>query len=348
MTRALEAPRERQTLVHWLRRRVSDWQRLGELLDQQRDRAAESYADVIELIDRFRSLGRDLSLARALMPGSSLCRELEGLFLKSHDAVFRRPNRIKAQLAELLMDDVPRVFHEMRATIWTTVALFLGTGLLGWLLVSFNPELASLFASEQMIEMVQQGELWTDGLLNIVPSSILSLHIMANNIVVSLFAFSLGALYGLGTIYIIGLNGFMIGGIFAFTARYDLAGRLFNFVIAHGVVELSVICLAGAAGIQLGNALVHPGLKTRMTAFRHAVNQAATLLPVVVLFLVGAGIIEGHISPDDHYPLALRTAIGVGYGLLLWAVLSGRIWRRRNYQSERACSYTRLRERRFS
>ena len=232
-----------------------------------------------------------------------------------------------AQLVELFVHEVPRVFRDMRATIWITVALFLGMGLLGWLLVAFNPELASLFASEKMIEMVQQGELWTDDLLNVVPSSVLSVHIMANNIMVSLFAFALGALYGLGTVYIIGLNGLMLGGIFAFTARYDMAGRLFNFVIAHGVVELSVICLAGAAGIQLGNALVHPGLKTRTTAFREAVGHAATLLPVVVLFLVGAGLIEAFISPDERYPLVIRSAVGMAYGVLLWSVLSGRIWR---------------------
>ena len=326
MSRDVEAPRTHQTLVHWLRRRVPGWQRLGELLDRQRDRAGAPYAEVVELVDRFRSLGRDLSLARDLMPGSSLCRELETLFLKAHESVFRRPSQWRAQLVELFTDAVPRVFHDMRTTINITVTLFLGTGLLGWLLVSFNPELVSLFTSEDMIEEVQRGELWTDGLLNIVPSSVLSVQIMANNIVVSLFAFALGALYGLGTIYIIALNGFMLGGIFAFTAKYDLAGRLFTFVVAHGVVELSVICLAGAAGIQLGNALVHPGLKTRMDAFHDAVKQAATLLPVVVVFLVGAGIIEGYISPNDSFPLGVRVVIGVAYGILLWAVLSGRIW----------------------
>jgi uncharacterized membrane protein SpoIIM required for sporulation len=329
MPLAIEASREDRTLVHWLRRRVPDWQRLRELLDRQRDRANAPYAEVVELVERFRSLGRDLSLARALMPTSSLAGELESLFLKAHEAVFRHPTRLGAQLVELFRDEVPRVVDEMRASIWITVALFFGTGVLGWLLVSFNPELASLFASEKMIEEVQRGELWTDGILNIVPSSVLSVQIMANNIVVSLFAFALGALYGLGTIYIISLNGFMIGGIFAFTAKYEMAGRLFNFVIAHGVVELSVICLAGAAGIQLGHALVYPGLKTRMSAFRDAVKQAGTLLPAVIVFLVGAGIIEGYISPDDSYTLPVRIVVGVSYGILLWMVLSGRIWRLR-------------------
>ena len=109
-----------QTLVHWLRRRVADWQRLGELLDQQRGRASETYPDAVELVERFRSLGRDLSLARALMPGSSLYRELENLFLKAHEAVFRRPSQHRAQLVELFRDEVPRVYNDMRGTIWIT------------------------------------------------------------------------------------------------------------------------------------------------------------------------------------------------------------------------------------
>ncbi len=72
---------------------------------------------------------------------------------------------------------------------------------------------------------------------------------------------------------------------------------------------------------------MHPGLKTRSAAFRDAVKQAGTLLPVVVVFLIGAGLIEGYISPDD-YSLTLRITVGFAYGLLLWAVLSGRIWPR--------------------
>ena len=49
---------------------------------------------------------------------------------------------------------------------------------------------------------------------------------------------------------------------------------------------------------------------------------------MVVVFLIGAGLIEGYISPDDSYSLTLRVTVGVAYGLLLWAVLSGRIWPR--------------------
>ena len=86
----------------------------------------------------------------------------------------------------------------------------------------------TLVASEQMIATVEGGNLWTDDILNVVPSSMLSVQILANNVTVSLFAYAVGIIFGLGTFYIIALNGLMIGGIFAFTYQHHLAMKLLS------------------------------------------------------------------------------------------------------------------------
>jgi uncharacterized membrane protein SpoIIM required for sporulation len=116
--------------------------------------------------------------------------------------------------------------------------------------------------------------------------------------------------------------------VFALTAQHGLAGRLAEFVVAHGIVEISVILLAAAAGAELGEAVARPGNRSRAAAFREAVRRAAQLLPVCGAFLVGAGLIEGYVSPDPHFTMAQRIAIGVAYWLLLLLVLSGRLRRR--------------------
>jgi uncharacterized membrane protein SpoIIM required for sporulation len=201
----------------------------------------------------------------------------------------------------------------------------MGSALIGYLLVDSYPELASLFASEQMIRMVQSGKLWTDDLLNVIPSSALSWKIMTNNIAVTVFAFLLGAFYGIGTLYILGMNGMMLGAIFAFTQQYGLHMRLFEFVIAHGVVELSIIMLAGAAGLMLGEALVRPGHRPRVEAFRQVSYQAGRLIVLGVPFLVGAGLIEGFVSPNPELSLQLKVTIGLAYGLLLLLVIFGKL-----------------------
>lgn len=316
-------------LVTWLKSRRVNWENLKTLLRVEHTSGALKMEEAKGLIQGFRGLLRDVSLARSTIPASRLTGQLEALLVETHDTIYRAPNNLRQDLTQLVHTEVPAVIASLRGVILATSALFLGSAIAGWLLVYTYPELASLFASEEMINTVQRGELWTDGLLNIVPSAWLSLSIMTNNILVTLFAFVLGALYGLGTIYIVGLNGLMLGGAFAFTAQYDLDGKLFKFIVAHGVVELSIVCVAAAAGIQLGEALARPGRHTtRAEAFRAAVAQAGKLLPVCALFLVGAGLIEGYISPNDNYDLGVRMAIGMGYGVLMWLVLSGRIWRR--------------------
>jgi uncharacterized membrane protein SpoIIM required for sporulation len=185
------------------------------------------------------------------------------------------------------------------------------------------PDLARLFASQEMINAVERGELWTDGMLNVVPSSVASVQILTNNVMVSLFAFVAGFLFGLGTLYIVGLNGMMLGAMFAMCAQHGMDGRLFEFIVAHGPVELSCICISGAAGAAVGEALMRPALQSRSAAFAAACRRSADVLFVVVLLLIGCGLIEGFISPDPDMPLATRMTVGIGYFLLMLVLLSG-------------------------
>jgi uncharacterized membrane protein SpoIIM required for sporulation len=87
--------------------------------------------------------------------------------------------------------------------------------------------------------------------------------------------------------------------------------------------------------VSLGEALMRPGNQARGKAFQEAVSKGGKLLLLCVLFLVGAGIIEGHVSPDASYPLTYRVIIGVGYGMILYAVLTGVLWRKKRAPAKR-------------
>ena len=324
-----EAKKSDSAIAHWLQGRVGLWRRHETLLQSQRGRKDLESSEVLEFVKGYRSLSRDVSLARNALPNSQITLYLETLLLRSFDLVHRKPYNLLRQFIYLLRYELPVVMRELRGAILISVAIFLLSAFIGWWLVYTYPELAALFASPKMIETVQQGGLWTDDLLNVVPSSILSVGIMTNNIVVAMTAFVLGTLYGLGTLYMMSLNGAMLGGVFAFTARYDLAGKLFEFVIAHGIVELSVIVLAGAAGMKIGEALVRPGQLTRRDAFNKAASNASKVIAVGALLLIGSGFIEGFISPNPAFSLGTRVTIGVAYGVFMLLLLTGRLWPRR-------------------
>ena len=314
-----------KALRGWLERRTAKWQRLASLASNLVGTRPAQVGEAIEMAEGYRMVARDLSLARRVMPETRTRKALESLYASLHAALHRPAHRWGSDLRSLLANDVPAVMRAIEMhLLWVTVLFILSIAAGAWL-VSAHPELVSLVASEEMIEGAENGELWTDGLLNIVPSSVLSVQILANNIAVTLFAFAAGVLFGLGTFYLIALNGLMIGAVFAFTAQHDVALRLFTFVAAHGFVELSVICIAGAAGASLGEALVRPGDLSRREAFQAASARIGKLLVPCSLLLIGAGFIEGYVSPNPTFPLASRLVIGIGYWVLMVALLSGRL-----------------------
>lgn len=314
--------------ANWIEQRSSSWQATEASLDSLENRQPISAGQALQAMRQYPELARDLALARREAPNSALTRQLQRIYTRLHRTIFRTPRSLRRTISQTFTRDAARAARRIQLHIASVTAGFILAGFAGWWLVSTYPELASLFASEAMIEKVRGGELWTDNLLNIMPSALLSVSIFTNNIVVTLTAVSLGVLYGLGTIYIMGLNGLMLGGIFAFTAQHGMAGRLFEFISAHGFVELSVICIGGAMGFYLGESIARPGLHGRIESFRRAVSHMSPLIVVCVVFLVGAGLIEGYISPDERFPLSMRLVIGLAYWVLFVLVLTGPLVRR--------------------
>jgi uncharacterized membrane protein SpoIIM required for sporulation len=271
-------------------------------------------------IAEYRAAARQTARARAHASQTALT-EIEARYGRLHAAVYQ-PTAHPLLLAwSLFRDQIPNAIRDMRAhLVWVTLWFVLAALAGGWLVHRY-PDLIALFASPEMIATVERGELWTDGLLNIVPSAVLSVEILTNNIIVALFAFVAGFLFALGTLYIVGMNGFSIGAVFAFTAQHDLDHRLFEFVVAHGCVELACICIAGAAGAYAGEALVRPALASRGAAFAQACASAGKVMLAVTLLLFGCGFIEGYVSPDPDMPMWARLVIGVGYFVFMVALL---------------------------
>ena len=306
------------------------WHEAGRRAAALSRRRGSEVTEALAVVDDYRRAARELGGARlAADPAEARSTEyLEAVYADLHDVIHRPASRFWQMAHSLMRDQIPAALAQMRIHLLAVVLLFVIATVAGAWLVYTYPDLIAMFASPRTIATVERGELWTDGLLNVTPSAVLSVDILTNNIIVALFAFCSGVVFGLGTFYIIGLNGLQLGAIFAFTGQHELAGRLFDFVIAHGCVELSCICIAGAAGAYVGEALIRPGALTRSESFRRAAADSVRVLFALTLLLLVSGFIEGYVSPDPEVPRWARVTIGVGYWLFMISLLRGYVFGR--------------------
>jgi uncharacterized membrane protein SpoIIM required for sporulation/uncharacterized RDD family membrane protein YckC len=306
-----------------LERRAQAWQSAAVRARRLAGGRGTDLRDAMQLGEDYRLLAHDLARARRLIPDSSAREYLEAAYAQAHAALHHGAWHLRHTLLGWLRDELPAVTSRLAPHIAWAAAIFILTIAAGYQAVRKYPDLIGLFASPELIATVERGQLWTQGLLNVVPSSVLSLQILTNNIVVSLSAYCAGFLFGLGTLYILGLNGLMLGAVIAFTRLHGLDVALARFMVAHGCVELSVMCLSGAAGAAVGEALIRPAHSSRMESFRLAARDSGKLLAACVLLLAGCGIIEGYISADPRVPFWARLLIGVGYFAFMLALLGG-------------------------
>jgi uncharacterized membrane protein SpoIIM required for sporulation len=305
-----ESPRDHALKITLLRR-AQLWKNAAERMRRLAGRRTNDAADALSMANDYRMLAHDVAKVRRLLPDSRAREYLETAYAQAHAGLHRPAWHPGHALLSLFRDEIPAVVSWLRPHIIWATALFILTVIAGYWMVHTYPDLIALFASPELISTVERGQLWTEGLLNVVPSSVLSLQILTNNIVVSLFAYCAGFLFGLGTLYVLGLNGLMLGAVFAFTSLHGLGDDLFTFVVAHGCVEISVMCLSGAAGAAVGEALIRPADATRAESFQRAALQSGKLILACVLLLVGSGVIEGYVSPNPLFPLWTRILIGV-------------------------------------
>ena len=333
-----------------LLRRADAWKAATARAQRLSRERAVDLADATQMADDYRLLAHDLARARRLIPNTRTREFLETAYVRAHATLYRKAWHPGRALLTLFRDELPEVVRWLTPHIAWATAIFVLTVLTGYWMVHTFPDLIALFASPDLVATVERGQLWTEGILNVVPSSVLALQILTNNIVVSLFAYCAGFVFGLGTLYILGLNGLMLGAVFAFTGQHGLEPALFRFIVAHGCVELSVMCLSGAAGAAVGEALIRPSHGDRMESFRIAALRSGKLLVACAVLLVGTGLIEGYISTRTGVPLWARVTIGISYWLFMIALLKGWLfhpWRQRhpparapNYSPDRTATHT--------
>lgn len=270
----------------------------------------------------YRSVAADLATARRRFPGDPVVRDLERLVSDSRSLVYEGGPRRTTLRSFFSTEYWVRIRERPRLLAASALLLFV-PAIVGALWASGDPDRASgavpgiyRSISERREPSRNLGRAATTG-----PA--MSSQIFTNNIRVTFMAFAGGILLGLGSAAVLMYNGAFLGTVAGLAAASGNTRFFAEFVVAHGVLELSCIVVGGAAGLRLGLALISPGYRPRSEVLIEEGRRTIEIVLGTMPWLVVAGLVEGFITPAA-LGLGFVLPIGIGLGAIYWGLV---FWR---------------------
>jgi stage II sporulation protein M len=166
--------------------------------------------------------------------------------------------------------------------------LFSATLTVGWVGTIQNPAIG-----EQLMSVFQKevaGEIISNNSLDIF------VKLFFNNLEACIMLFLGGASFGILTIFILSLNGIVIGSIMEIVHKDHSALFVAAAILPHGIFEIPAFIISGALGILLAQSLVsewYGGADTASVARNYARIFMVYVIPLVAV----AAFVEAFITP---------------------------------------------------
>ena len=303
----------------WIEKRKVYWERMATLVSAVGNRGLTNLngAELRELALLYRQSAGDLSALRLERSAPNVEAHLNQLMAQAHEIVYSAPKSRFADIRKFFRDDYPQLFRALLPFVTASLALFLGGALLGSLITLVRPAFERRLLGPAMVDTIDRHEMWTHSVTSMAPQA--SSAIMTNNLSVTFATFAAGITAGLGTLFMIGWNGVLLGVIGTACHQAHMSVKLWSFVAPHGSLELPAIVIAGGAGLRLAWGLLFPGIYRRGHSLMLGGGEAVRLVAGVIPMLVVAGLLEGFFSPSGS-PVWLKFLVsGVLFsGLVLW------------------------------
>jgi uncharacterized membrane protein SpoIIM required for sporulation/uncharacterized RDD family membrane protein YckC len=308
-----------------VRRQRREWDEYQKLLDEARTRGLDQLGEA--KVSRFAALYREMAadLARARTYGGSpeLLYTMERLVGFGHNLLYRPPTRSWRRFVAFARGGFAALVRRRWRPILVATVLFYLPALLTFSAVRRDPGLSGELLGAEMLSRVEdaaekerRGEGYVEMPEVLMPA--MATDLIRNNVQVTFMAFAGGILAGLGSVWILLLNGVMLGSVVAAFANVGQSLHLFTFILPHGVIELTAICISGGAGLWMGSAFLLPGRRTRREALVTRGREAVSLIGGTALMLVAAGLIEGFISPSE-LPREVKLTLAAFFALVMVA-----------------------------
>jgi len=284
------------------------WDRLAQLtVRAQRGAGRLDAAELDELVRLYQRVATHLSYARTYHRDPALTAKLSGLVARSGAVVYgTRPRTLRAVGRFFAATFPAAVWHIRSFVLVAALASLLPAAGFGIWLAS-SPAAVEAAAPAAVREAYVNHDF--EAYYSSAPASEFAASVFSNNVLVAFLAFALGILLCVGTLYVLIGNGAHLGVALGLFAAVGQQPKFWGLILPHGMLELTSVFVAGAAGLRLGWTVIDPGDRPRLVALADEGRRTVVIVIGLILTFGVAGTIEGYVT-GRPWPTALRVGIG--------------------------------------
>ncbi|MCU1396081.1 MAG: hypothetical protein JWM34_4509 [Ilumatobacteraceae bacterium] len=298
-------------------RNQAAWSRLGQLTKQARKPKNLTPADLDELVQLYQRTSAHLADARVTYAADqALVGRLTLLVTDAHSALYsQRDVELGRSLRTFATTTFPRAVYAIR---WFVLASALLT-FIPWIVfnvwLAVSPKAVNATGPAALRDQYIHGD-FADYYRSGSASSFAN-QVFWNNVRVAILAFAAGILLCVVTAILLAYNGANVGiagGLFTNVGEWQ---KFWGLILPHGMLELSAVIVAGAAGLRIGWTVIDPGDRPRVAALAEEGRRAGTVLMGLVVAFLLAAMIEGFVT-GQPWPTIVRVGIGVTAFVAFW------------------------------
>ncbi len=308
------------------------WQEFARLLAEAQERGLTALGEegVSDFVARYREIITDLARLRTATRDREVAAvyQVSRLAAAGHNLLYRGQRLDPWSIPHYLFRTVPaEIRRAWRPILLASVLLFV-PGAISFVAVLRSPVAAQALVSRGMVDRAETGVVRDQAGGGYLPEEgmklrgpILASSIATNNVRVTYTIFATGVTGGVLTVFMLLMNGISaLGAPLGYYARLGILPQILGFVVGHGVLELTAICISGGAAFELAAGLFLPGALTRRESLVRRGRRALHLVAGTTLLLIVAGLIEGFISPLV-WPLTWKLLLSAATAVMLIAYL---------------------------
>lgn len=265
-----------------------------------------------------------LSYAQTFYPKSNTLNYLNSLSVLAHQKIYKTKRESRNRFITFYTQEFPLFFANYHKQLLLAFITFVLFSIVGAYSSATDGDFVRLIMGDGYVNMtlenIEKGD--PMAVYKDMNEITMFLGITINNIKVSLYAFVFGIFLSLGTIFILMRNAIMLGSFQYFFYEQGLLWESARTIWIHGTIEISVIIIAGCAGLVMGNSILFPGTYTRLQSFIQGVKDGLKIVLSTVPFFIIAGFLEGFVTRHTEMPdwLAIIIIGGSLYLILFYYV----------------------------